>query len=62
MKKITKAELEKIYRANTNQDACKILGISNPTLIKYIKESGIAPKGSGYGNEIRRNKIEVTDE
>ena len=47
MKKISKAELQEIYNNNTNKDACKILGVSEPTLSRYLEMAGIPKKGSG---------------
>jgi hypothetical protein len=54
---ITKYELEKIYRDNQNEVACQILGVSMPTMLKYLKENGIELKGSGGHN----NKIQIID-
>lgn len=47
MLKITKEQLEKIYRENSFKEACEILNISSMTLLKYIKLAGIKPKGKG---------------
>lgn len=47
MLKITKEQLEKIYRENSLKNACKILNVSHMTLLKYIKLAGISPKGKG---------------
>lgn len=48
MKNITKKELEKIYMENTNDEACKILGVSKVTLLKMIDDAGIRKKGKGF--------------
>lgn len=47
MKPISKKELEELYRNNTNEDACKILGVSKVTFISYLKKAGIQLKGKG---------------
>lgn len=47
MLKITKEQLEKIYRENSLKNACKILNVSHMTLLKYIKLAGISQKGKG---------------
>lgn len=63
MLKITKEELEKLYLTRKNSDICRILGISLPTLLKYIKNSGIKPKGKGNRDNFRKcGKILVVEE
>lgn len=62
MLKITKEELEKLYLTRKNSDICRILGISLPTLLKYIKNSGIKPKGKGNRDNFRNRKILVVEE
>jgi len=47
MKKITKSELKELYLNNENKVVCKKLGITNATLISYLKKAGIALKGKG---------------
>ena len=47
MKTLTKDELEKIYRENTNSEACKILDVSEPTFLKMLDKAGIERKGKG---------------
>jgi LmbE family N-acetylglucosaminyl deacetylase len=47
MKPISKKELEDLYRNNTNDDACKILGVSKVTFLSYLKKAGIQLKGKG---------------
>lgn len=44
---ITKKKLKELYQNNTNKELCEMLDITNPTLIKYLKEAGIKPKGRG---------------
>lgn len=54
MKKISKEELKIKYESMTNKELSEELGITIPTLLKYIKENGIELKGN-TGNR----KIEV---
>lgn len=42
---IKKEELQKIYYENSIADACKILKVSAPTLLKAVKDAGIQLKG-----------------
>lgn len=44
---ITKEELKKIYYENKNSHVCKILGVTQPTLLRKLKESEIKLKGKG---------------
>ncbi len=46
-KPMTAQELERIYRENDIEAACKKLGISSPSLYAYLKEMGIPLKGRG---------------
>jgi len=46
---LTKEELKKMYFSMTNVELCQKLGISKVTLVKYIKDAGITPKGKGGG-------------
>ena len=41
---ITKSQLEKIYNDNTNKEACRILGITVPTLIRLLRVEKIPRK------------------
>jgi len=50
-KKISKEELEKIYYEHPNFDAAFLLGISEITLVKIVKEAGIKTKGKGYARK-----------
>ena len=54
MLKITKKELEKKYHESTIQNLSIELGISVPTLMKYLKEAGIPLKG-------KRKKIIINE-
>lgn len=47
MKQISKEELAAIYNDNTNVEACRLLGVSQPLLGRMIKKAGIQAKGSG---------------
>lgn len=47
MKEITKEELEELYNSRPNKEVCEILGVTNPTLMNYLKHFGIKPKGMG---------------
>jgi hypothetical protein len=58
MKQITKTELENMYRHNSNQEVCQMLGVSLPTLLSYLKEFGIVLKGKGNS----KTKIELINE
>lgn len=60
MLKITKEQLEKIYRENSLKNACKILNVSHMTLLKYIKLAGISPKGKG--NPQPKRKILIVED
>jgi len=54
MKKITKEKLEKMYKTLSNEEVCKKLEISAPTLIRLLKENNIELKGaSGRVRKIR---------
>ena len=55
---ITKQKLEKLYLENDNKEVCRILGITNPTLISYLKHYKIKLKGKGRRNH--STKIELS--
>lgn len=58
IKTISRLELEKLYREKTNIDLAKDFGVSVPTLIKYITESGIELKQKGnHDNSDKRKMI-----
>ena len=50
-KQIDKEELKKIYYEHTNFDAAFLLGISEITLVKMVKDVGIKTKGKGYAQK-----------
>lgn len=56
--KITKAELKELYENNSNEYVCQKLGITVPTLLKYLKDAGIELKGKG-GGMVSEPKIKV---
>lgn len=56
MKKITREQLDKLYRNNTNKDCCKILGVAETTLLTLLVEAGIEKKGKG---NCKRKKIKI---
>lgn len=56
---ITTKELQEIYNNNSNKEACKILGITNSTLTKYLRQAGIPLKGSGNGKSDHRSKLKL---
>jgi predicted transcriptional regulator len=53
---ISKSKLEEIYHSMSNEEAAKILGVTQATLIRYIKECNISLKGSGH-----KRKLKITD-
>ncbi len=55
---ISKTELADLYYSLPNKEVCRKLGISNNTLISYLKAAGIKTKGSGNRN--KKNKIIIT--
>lgn len=56
--KITVEELEQLYTNNPNKVVCKKLGITNPTLLKYLRSANIPLKGSGNRN--KKHKLVIT--
>lgn len=55
--KITKEELKTLYLNNPNKEVCKKLGITNATLISYLKKFGIELKGKG--NRETKTKVDL---
>lgn len=51
--KITKEKLSEIYHSMSNKEACKKLGVTEPTLLRMIDKAGIEKKGSGRTDKIR---------
>jgi predicted site-specific integrase-resolvase len=43
---ITDEELRNTYYNNSNKECCKQLGVSLPTLLKYLEKAGIPQKGT----------------
>ncbi len=56
---ISKERLEKLYRENTNKKVCQILGITVPTLLKYLDACGIERKGMGNPQGSGNKKIRI---
>ena len=56
---LTKEYLEKLYYSKLNKDVCKQLGITNSTLVSYIKKFGIKQKGLGYGARKFKGKTKL---
>lgn len=56
---LTKEQLEKLYYSNLNKDVCNELGITNSTLISYLKKFGIKQKGLGYGARKLKGKTKI---
>jgi len=54
---ITKSELKKMYETLTNKVICKNLGITQPTLVSYLKAFGIKQKGKGNKQDKRKIKL-----
>lgn len=52
---ITKEELTKLYNSLSNKEICKQLGISNQTLINYLRKNKIKMKGKG--NREKKAKV-----
>lgn len=59
MKKITKKELEDLYNSKSNTEVCEILGVAEPTLLRYLKDAGIELKGKGGGQKGPKKKVQV---
>ena len=58
---ITKIELQELYENNSNAYVCEKLGISVPTLLRYLRDAGIPLKGSGQGRMTTDKKIKVVE-
>ena len=54
---ITKDVLEKMYNSMRNEDLCKELDVSYPTLMRILSDAGIEKKGAG--NAWHKDKIKV---
>jgi len=49
---LTKKELQDLYNSMTNEELCKKLDVSKPTLIKYLTDLEIPMKGKGYKKKL----------
>ena len=56
---ITKKQLKNMYFNNTNKQTCKLLKISNNTLMKYLEMFEIQKKGKGYGSRKSKGRTKV---
>lgn len=54
-KEITKEELQKLYSTKPNKEICKLLNVTNATLVSYLKKFEIPLKGKG--NRLRKTKV-----
>ena len=59
---ITKTELEKLYRENTNATVCEKLGISGLTLTRYLTAFNIPLKGRGASHGTKIKLVDDTKE
>lgn len=57
--KLTKNQLEELYYSKKTREVCKELGVSLPTLIKYIKKLGISQKPKGNYDNSDKAKITI---
>ena len=58
---ITKRELENLYYNNHNKEVCRVLNITNPTLVKYLQLAKITLKGKGNKDK-RTQKVTIKNE
>ena len=56
---VSKSELRDLYDKHTNLEACEILGVSEVTLVKYLKLAEIPLKGKGGGFAGGRDSIKI---
>jgi len=61
MKDISPKKLKQIYLNNSVEKACEILDLSPVTLLKYVKQAGIKPKGKGNRNPKSKLRINFED-
>lgn len=57
MQDLTKKKLQKVYENNTVDKAAKLLEMSIPTLLKYVKEAGIPLKSKVNGKKTPKFRI-----
>lgn len=58
---ISKARLKSLYQNFTMKEIQQELGVSHPTLLKYLRKFGIAKKGSGNRVNHRRAIILIAE-
>ena len=58
---ITKDDLKNMYKTMENKKICEKLGVSNATLISYLKKHDIPLKGKGRRNHKPKVTILVND-
>jgi hypothetical protein len=51
--KLNKEQLEILYFTKSNKELCKMLNITNPTLVKYVRLCGLKSKGKGKGRPVK---------
>lgn len=54
---IKKSKLKEMYNSMCNEDLCKKLGITKPTLINLLNKAGIPLKGKGNRNNSTKIKL-----
>lgn len=59
IKKITKEDLKKIYYDNDQPTASKKLGVSIPTMLRYVKKLKIKMKGAGRKKGQTKIRLEL---
>ena len=58
---ITKARLKQLYKNFAMKEIQKELGISHPTLLKYLRKFGIAKVGSGNRTNHRKAIVLISE-
>jgi AraC-like DNA-binding protein len=58
---ITKSKLKSLYNNFTMKEIQKELGISHPTLLKYLRKFGIAKVGSGNRTNHKRAIVLISE-
>ena len=57
--KISKEKLKELYYSQDNKQTCEELGITNATLISYLKKLEIPRKGKGNRTSKAKLKLEI---
>tara|TARA_S200002703_G_scaffold96071_2_gene83037 strand:- start:65 stop:241 length:177 start_codon:yes stop_codon:yes gene_type:complete len=57
--KISKEKLKELYYSQDNKQTCEYLGITNATLITYLKKLGIPRKGKGNRRSITKIELKI---